>query len=480
MDLHITLTTQQPVSGAMYGQIRDGILEGRLRPGSALPSSRELARSLEVSRNTVVAVYERLRAEGFVKTRIGAGTFVSDRVRPRMQVERRPSPLRARPVWSEIPEGLDLSATSVEFDFRPGIPDASRFPFAAWRARVARQIRPRTIGAGTLIGAAGHAGLRAAIARHVGLSRAVRASTAEVLITSGSQQALDLVARVLIEPGGMVVVEDPGYPLPRRLFRSHGARVVGIPVDDEGLIVDRIPEGTRVVYVTPSHQYPLGMAMSMGRRQALLAWAERADAAVIEDDYDSEFRYGGRPLESLQGLDGSGRVLYVGSFSKSLLPTLRLGFLVAPEPLHSALRKAKHLADWHTTLPAQAALAELIDDGLLARHIRRMRRIYAERHAAVMEILTRDFSGRLTPLPGAGGLHLTVLLDERDASCDLAIAERALARGVAVLPLSYHYDGDGARPGFLIGYGAVAAARIEEGLSRLGSCLLHAELSGHR
>jgi GntR family transcriptional regulator/MocR family aminotransferase len=256
-------------------------------------------------------------------------------------------------------------------------------------------------------------------------------------------------------------------------MRSHGARVVGIPVDDEGLMVNRIPEGTRVVYVTPSHQYPLGMAMSMGRRQALLAWAERADAAVIEDDYDSEFRYGGRPLESLQGLDGTGRVLYIGSFSKSLLPTLRLGFLVAPEPLHTSLRKAKHLADWHTTLPAQGALAELIDDGLLARHIRRMRRTYAERHDAVVEILTRDFSGRLTPLPGAGGLHLTALLDERDASCDLALAENALAQGVAVLPLSYHYDGDGARPGFLIGYGAIPTARIEEGLTRLRSCLTH-------
>lgn len=173
-----------------------------------------------------------------------------------------------------------------EFDFRPGIPDASRFPFAAWRGRISRQIRPRVVGAGTLIDAAGHAGLRASIARHVGMSRAGRASAGEVLITSGSQQALDIIARVLSEPGDTVALEEPGYPLPRRLFRSHGARVIGVHVDDEGLILDRIPEGTRVVYVTPSHQCPLGMAMSRGRRQALLAWAERADAAVIEDDYD--------------------------------------------------------------------------------------------------------------------------------------------------------------------------------------------------
>jgi GntR family transcriptional regulator / MocR family aminotransferase len=471
MDLHITLAAHKHVSGAMYLQIRDAILEGRLRLGSALPSSRELARRLQVSRNTVVAIYERLRAEGFVETRIGAGTYVSDRVRPRMPAGRLTSALRARAVWSDIPEGVDLSATAAEFDMRPGIPDASGFPFAAWRARISRQFRPRTVGAGMLIGAAGHAGLRAAIARHVGISRAVRATAAEVLVTSGSQQAVDLVARVLIEPGDIVAMEEPGYPLPRRLFRSHGASVVGIPVDDEGLIVDRIPAGTRVVYVTPSHQYPLGMAMSMRRRQALLAWADQADGAVIEDDYDSEFRYGGRPLESLQGLDGSGRVLYVGSFSKSLLPTLRLGFLVAPEPLHTALRKAKQLADWHTTLPAQAALAEFIDHGLLARHIRRMRRIYVERHRAVLEVLTRHFSGLLTPLPSGGGLHLTALLDDQEAPGDLALAENALALGVAVLPLSYHYSGDGARAGFLIGYGAVPTARIEEGLSRLRRCL---------
>src|SRR5690606_21773551 len=164
------------------------------------------------------------------------------------------------------------------------------------------------------------------------------------------------------EPGDTVAIEDPGYPLPRRTFQVHGARVVGVPVDDEGLIVDRIPDDARLVYVTPSHQYPLGMAMSMERRQALLAWAARTGAALIEDDYDTEFRYGGRPLETLHGLDGSRRVLYVGSFSKSLLPTMRLGFVVAPEPLHTALRKAKHLADWHTPLPAQAALAEFIED----------------------------------------------------------------------------------------------------------------------
>jgi GntR family transcriptional regulator / MocR family aminotransferase len=471
LDLHISLEGRRNISGQMYRQIRAAILDGRLRPLEALPSSRELARRLEVSRNTVLLVYDRMRAEGFLRGRAGAGTFVRDGIRQRSRTEPDPSPLRPRSLWDDIPEGLDMSATQPDFDFRPGIPDVGRFPFAAWRARVARQLHHRTVGSGAHIGAAGHADLRAAIARHIGISRAVRASADDVIVTSGSQQAIDLIARVMLEPGDMVAVEDPGYPLPRRAFQAHGCQVVGVPVDDEGLVVDAIPDRARLVYVTPSHQYPLGMAMSMARRQALLAWAHRADATIIEDDYDSEFRYGGRPLESLQSLDGCGRVLYVGSFSKVMLPTLRLGFLVAPRPLHAALRKAKYLADWHTAVPTQAAAALFIDDGLLAQHIRRMRRVYAERHERIMRILDRDFSGLLTPLPSTGGLHLTTLIPGRDPSSDLLVASRAHTAGVAILPLSYHYSGTRSRAGLLLGYGAIASDHLEEGLRRLRSCL---------
>jgi GntR family transcriptional regulator/MocR family aminotransferase len=302
----------------------------------------------------------------------------------------------------------------------------------------------------------------------------VRAAPDDVFVTNGSQQAIDVIARVLLEPGDVVAVEDPGYPPTRRAFRAHGCRVMGVPVDEEGLVVDAIPEHARLVYVTPSHQYPLGMAMSMVRRQALLDWAGRTDATILEDDYDSEFRYGGRPLEPLRNLDQSGRVLFVGSLSKVMLPTLRLGFAVLPGPLHAAFRRAKAATDWHTAVPFQVAAAQLIDDGLLAQHIRRLRRTYAARHDRIVDVLARDFAERLTALPAAGGLHLTAVLhgrETKDSACDRGIAERARARGVAVLPLSYHYFDTPPRAGLLLGYGAIEEEHVEEGLARIRACL---------
>lgn len=471
MDLHITLGGRREVTVEVYRQIREAVVDGRLRAGEALPSSRELARRLEVSRNSVVLAYERLRAEGFVRCRVGAGTFVGNGIRPLPKPGPADSPLRPRALWEGIPEIPDMSAAEVAFDFRPGIPDAGHFPFAAFRARLTRQIRPSVVGKGAHIDPAGDPELRAAIARHVGVSRAVRTTEADVFVTSGSQQAIDLIARVLLEPGDAVAVEDPGYPLPRRAFQAHGCRVVGVPVDGDGLVVDAIPDGVRLVYVTPSHQYPLGMALSMARRQALLAWAIRADATIVEDDYDSEFRYGGRPLETLQSLGGTGRVLYIGSFSKVLLPTLRLGFVVAPAPLHGALRKAKYVSDWHTNVPLQAATARFIEDGLLARHIRRMRRIYGARHERLVDLLDRDFQGQLTPLPAAGGLHLAALLTGRASSTDVEITRRVGAEGVALFPLSERYMGEPSSAGFLFGYGAIESDRIEEGLRRLHRCM---------
>ena len=314
---------------------------------------------------------------------------------------------------------------------------------------------------------AGNQDLRAAIARHIGISRSVSGSPEDIIVTSGTQQALDIIARVLLAPGDVVAVERPGYLPPKKLFTALGARVAGVPVDSEGLVVEALPTDARVVYVTPSHQFPLGMAMSLSRRRALLAWAERHNAVIVEDDYDSEFRFGGRPLEPLQTLDTTGRVVYVGTFSKTLLPTLRLAFMVVPPALREATYKAKFVTDWHTATIAQSALARFIDEGAFARHIRKVSRVYSERH----EMLTADIRSRfgdcLDLVPSSTGLHIaayarTASLDDVDA-----ITSRALDLGVAIQ--SFPLQGK-PQAGIMLGYGAIETAQIAEGLRRLRSC----------
>jgi GntR family transcriptional regulator/MocR family aminotransferase len=310
---------------------------------------------------------------------------------------------------------------------------------------------------------AGNWDLRAAIARHIGISRSVSCSPDDVIVTNGTQQALDIIARVLLEPGDVVAVEKPGYVPPKDLFRVLGARVVGVPVDNDGLIVEALPAGARAVYVTPSHQYPLGVAMSLPRRRALLAWAAHSNAVIIEDDYDSEFRFGGRPLEPLQTLDTTDRVVYVGTFSKTLLPALRLGFMVVPPSLREAANKAKHITDWHTATIVQGALARFIDEGVFARHIRRMSRIYGERNEVLTAAVKTNFGDYLDLVPSSSGLHIAAYA--RRASIDHidAIASRAFALGVAIRPFRV-----GEEPqGIMLGYGAIEVAQIAEGLSWL-------------
>jgi GntR family transcriptional regulator/MocR family aminotransferase len=469
-DLHVTLSGRGDLAASVYRQVRAAILDGRLPPGQALPSSRELARRLEVSRNTVAGAYERLLAEGFLATRGGVGTYVTGDIHPRRPQAPPPSTLRPRPVWQRVSPPRDLSAEAPDFDFRPGVADVRSFPFETWRANLSRHLRAGAVGRGTHIDAAGHPGLRAALARHVAVSRGVRATPEDVFVTSGSQQAVDLITRVLVEPGEPVAVEDPGYLPVLRALRAHGCQVTGVAVDGEGLRVADLPAGARLVYTSPAHQFPLGTAMSLPRRLALLDHAARTGAAVVEDDYDSEFRFAGRPLEPLQSLDRVGHVLYVGSLSKVMLPTLRLGFLVAPAVLHDALRKAKHVSDWHTAVPEQAAAADFIDSGQLARHIRRMRVRYARRHERVTAVLQERFPGLLRVLPSAAGLHLTALFAD-PAADDVAVAARARAVGVAVEPLSrYGVDAPGPS-GLILGYGGVDLERIDEGLRRLRACL---------
>ncbi|MER5621288.1 PLP-dependent aminotransferase family protein [Streptosporangium sp. NPDC002544] len=469
MDFHVSLAGRGDLSARIYRQLLDAVLDGRLRSGERLPPTRELARRLGVSRNTVAVAYERLTAEGVLVGQVGAGTFVCAEPLGRTRSRAAPagSGVRPRHLWRSLPTPPGEPATEPVYDFRVGVPDARLFPLETWRRLVAREFRPALVRSAGYGDPSGHASLREAVARHIGISRSVRASAADVLVTQGAQQALDLIGRVLIEPGCRVAVEEPGYPPARMLFRSLGARVTGVPVDGEGLDVSALPDSARLVYVTPSHQFPLGTPMSLGRRAALLEWAERRGAVVIEDDYDSEFRFEDRPLEPLQSLDRSGHVIYVGSFSKTMLPMLRLGFLVAPASLQPALRRARQLTDWYGELPTQAALAGFIGEGLFGRHVRKATREYAARHERILATLRRDFRDWLEPIPSAAGLHLCAYLAS-DAGVDMdRVTAYASQAGIALQDLAPYYGEPPARSGLVLGYGAIPAERIEPGLRHL-------------
>jgi GntR family transcriptional regulator/MocR family aminotransferase len=472
VEVYVGLTGREDLSGEIYRHIRGAILRGKLRPGEALPPTRVLARQLSVARSTVSDAYDRLWSEGLVEMKQGAGTFVSAHV-PRVpeateSADARQA-LQPRPVWSSFGPSTAFSRPA-RFDFRTGLPDASLFPYETWRRLHSEELRAEVVGKGVYGDPAGHAGLREAIARHIAVSRGLEASPDDILITNGSQQALDLIARVLLAPGDSVAVEDPGYTPPRLLFTSLGLEVKSVPVDSEGLVVDQIPAGTHLVYITPSHQYPLGMSMSFQRRLALLAWADANGAAIIEDDYDSEFRFGGRPIEPLQTLDSSSRVVYVGSFSKTLLPVFRLGFIVAPASLREALRRAKYVTDWHTALPTQEALALFIENGGFARHLRRMRGIYEHRRDQIMTWLTRELAEHLEVVPSGAGIHLAGLARKAPGNEVERIVSLAADRDVAVQSLSWFTSEVPLRPGVVLGYGAIATDDVQEGLSILKSC----------
>jgi GntR family transcriptional regulator/MocR family aminotransferase len=350
-----------------------------------------------------------------------------------------------------------------------GGPDTTLFPLPVWRRLVSATLRP-SLQAAPAYDGSGHPALQSQIARYLGVSRSVVADGSDVLLTNGAQQALDVTARVLVSPGDTVAVEDPGYTAAVRLFASHGARVRGVPVDEEGLVVDAVPRGARLVYVTPSHQFPTGTVMSLRRRIALLEWAARHGAVVVEDDYDSEFRFDGRPLSPLQSLDREGRVLYVGSFSKTLMPMLRIGYLVAPRSLQPALRQAKLLTDWQGDAVTQGAMARFMAEGLLSAHVRRSTKVYRERRDALLAALAQHAGERLHVYPSAAGLHLCVRFSDQSRS-DHEVVAAAAARGVAVEPLSPRYHEQPPVQGLALGFRHVDARRVPEAVRRLAKLL---------
>lgn len=468
MELHVALEGRGDRVDRIYRALRDAVLDGRLRPGERVPPTRELAARLEVARATVTTAYERLTAEGYLVARVGAGTFVT-------AVAGGPNPrrvasgaVRPAPAWRDRGDALWSEPRPVAYDFGVGTPDPELFPLADWRRYVDAELRGRLLRTAHYGDPAGTVRLRSAIARHLGLARSVVAHPEDVLVTSGAQQAFDLIGRVVLRPGDTVAVEDPGYPPVRQLFETMGARVVPVPVDDDGLRVDLLPPA-RMVYVTPSHQFPLGGVLPLERRVALLEWAARTDAVVIEDDYDTEYRFRSRPLDPLQRLDADGRVVYVGTFSKTMLATLRLGFLVAPPSLLPALRDAKRLTDWHGEPVSQHAMARFIDSGGFARHVRQATRVYEHRQSVIVEEAGRLLGDRLALVPSAAGLHLA--LRPRVAGFDSArVAERAATMGVFLQPLARFSAGE-RREGLLLGFGAIAAEDIPDGLRLLADAV---------
>jgi GntR family transcriptional regulator/MocR family aminotransferase len=467
IEIHVSLVGRRNLTVEIYRQLRAAIVEGRLRRGERLPATRDIAKRLSVSRTTVMEAYDRLVSEGYVESRVGAGTYVAaEFAAAGGSIGPATGALRPAPVWASIPTSRAF-LRPAEFDFRAGIPETRFFPFDSWRRLQGREWRRSAIGKGIYGDPAGDAGLREAIARQVAVARGVRASADDVVVTNGTQQAVDIIARTLLSPGDTVAIEDPGYPPPRLLFRTLGMRTVGVRVDREGIVVDEIPVGTKLVFVSPSHQFPLGTAMSLRRRLALIQWVDEHDAAVLEDDYDSEFRLTGRPIEPLQMLDGTGRVIYAGTFSKTMLATLRVGFVVVPESIRQAARAAKFVTDWHVSLPTQRALAAFIADGLFARHVRRMRGVYRERHDRIEALLARDFGRELEILPGAAGVHLAAVARTWSVEQIAEAIRRAADAGVAVQELATFAVGPDKRAGLLFGYGAIATEQIEEGLHRL-------------
>lgn len=476
-----------PIYRQVYETLRRRILSGQLPAGAQLPSTRALARQIAVSRMTVVNAYEQLLAEGYIEGKSGSGTYVAS-VLPEELLEiknkkRRQNDSKVNGQTTLSRRGHLLASfdhaylrarTDTNFSaFHYGLPAMDAFPFEIWARLASRRLQKMSV---SLFGSgnpAGYEPLRRAVAAYLQTSRAVRCEPEQVLIVAGAQQALSLIAQVLIDENDVVWTEDPCYLGSRNVFAAAGARIVSVSVDREGFDLQcalQKNRTARLVCVTPSHQFPLGVVMSLARRLALIEWARANNAWIVEDDYDSEFRYSGRPLASLQGLDASGRVIYVGTFSKTVFPALRLGYLVVPENLVDVFTAARALTDSHSPSIDQAILTGFIEEGHFARHIRRMRALYAERQSALVAAAKKNLAGLLDVSQDEAGMHLVGWLPENFS--DKIASEKAAEQGVATKPLSaYSSEQFLQRGGLILGYTAFSAGQIRNGVERLAKAL---------
>src|SRR5215469_5054364 len=498
--LELMLPTRDPETPAyrwIYGAVRNEILEGRLRPGSRLPSSRDLALQYRLSRGTIVTAFEQLKSEGYIEGTIGSGSYVS-KVVPEQLLQvgtarlATPSASQARQrSTAQFGNGVrrpqrNLSDYARRLElfppldrrhsraFRAYIPALELFPTTLWARIAARRVRTAT--ATLLLGcdSLGYPPLREAIADYLRTSRGVRCDVEQVEIVSGVQEALDLTVRLFLNPGDRLCMENPGYVGASHVFEAIGAKVVPAPVDDEGIVLDnRSVRGARLIYVTPGHQFPLGITMGLARRLHLLELAEKSDALIFEDDYDSEYRYSGRPMPALQGLDRAGRVLYAGTFSKTLFPSIRLGYMVVPTDLISVFRSAKAVTNRHAPVLDQAVLCDFISEGHLGRHLRRMREVYSERLSVFLENARQKLGGLLEVSNIEAGLQTVGWLG--DGIDEEAAVKAAAARQVEVIPLSWYDRGQPKRKGLQLGFAACTPNEIRRGVRELAIALENAK-----
>lgn len=467
----------RPVIRQIYDQVRDAIHAGALKPGGRLPSSRDLSARLGVARASVVAAYDQLLAEGYAEGRVGSGTYVSRDLSGVLDVGAPASDPAPAATPALPPRALDFIESPIPDPpvgvqtFVNGRTLMDARALEAWSVSTRRALRtlgPEHFGYGP---PAGEPGLRTAIADYLRAARGVVCEPDQVIVTAGAQHAVDLAARLLLKPGDRVWLEDPGYPATWRALTAMGAEAVGVPVDRSGL---RVAAGVaaapdaRAVFVTPSHQFPLGVAMSMARRLELVAWARAAGAWIVEDDYASEYRYAGAPLPSLQGLDGGERVIYVGTFNKSLFPGIRLGYLVAPRVLARPMAALRRLADRQPPTLTQAIVLDFLESGQFTAHIRRRRLAYRAQRDALAEALVRRLGDRLDVDSPDQGMHLIAYL--KDGS-DAEAEARAAARGVVARGISSLYHGQPARQGLLLGFTGFPPRAMDAGVARLAAAL---------
>lgn len=459
----------------LYDALRSGILEGRMRPGSRLPGTRDLGLQYGLSRGTIVRAFEQLKSEGYVEGKIGSGTYVS-RILPEHWQRALPQAGMQSPVLKRQRRRLsDYAMRLNEFPgyemrptraFRANVPALDLFPTGMWAQIAARRFKNASTYQLMGCPAFGYRPLREAIAEYLITSRGVKCVADQIAVVSGTQEAIDLASRILLNPCDRVCMEDPGYIGAAFVFKAAGAKIAYTSLDGEGMTIPRGP-AAKLAYVTPGHQFPLGITMSLSRRLQLLEWAHKSGALILEDDYDSEYRYSGRPLPSLQGLDRAGQVIYSGTFSKVMFPSLRLGYMVIPQDLISPFQAAMSITVRHLSLPDQIVLCDFITEGHFGRHLRRMREVYAERLSVLLEAAGERLTGLLDISGVQAGLQTVGWLNGRkDAT---RAAKAAATRNVEVTPLARVCGGNSPRHGLILGFAAADPREIRRGVRDLAA-----------